>query len=220
MVTKKDINQFRANYESRYGHVDDVSHTFGWASHEKFYETMKSWHSFVDSLFPDYFPFNTVQGVMQSVIDYTYDSQAENHYNKGVDMGRQLIAKANEIVNWAQNQITATVEQAKAYIQNNLINPITNTIDSNINPALADAKSKINNLLSQLSGFDTRVQNLIGNMDALDTRVIDLNSLCTDFDKAIKNIKERLAVLEQNSGIIALPELPNIKVSIPILEGN
>lgn len=205
MVVKKNVNDLRAYYESHWGHVDDISHVFGWASHEKFYGAMAGWHAFVDSIFPDYFPFNMVQGFLQTVIDNVYSSQAQLHYDKGVDMGRQLVGKAEEIVNWAKNQITNEVNAAKKYIQDNFITPVQNTIDQNIKPALKDAQSKIDTIQSkinefannisamgnQVNGFQGTLDNFNNKIQSFNTTINDLTDRANGFDAYLQDLTSR-----------------------------
>ena len=108
-LTAKDCNVFRALYEKRFAPVDDISHAFGVASYYKFYYEMDGWKALIDSVFPDYFPINVVQGCLMSVVDFLHDNRSEHCYNVGVDMGRSIIAKVNDVISDYTKRINNTL---------------------------------------------------------------------------------------------------------------
>lgn len=198
-ITKQNIDSFRANYEKNIGHVDDISHTFGWASHEKFYWEMENWCALIDSLFPDWWPLTDVQNILINIVKFVYGNTAQDRYNKGVDMGRAIIAKVTETINWAQNQITNAVNNMKNRIQTEIIDPITTKINNTIVPALNDAQkrldsfnSQIRTMTSDLDVFRTNITSFDGSIKSFDNKLASFNSKLTTLDTTASGLQTQL----------------------------
>lgn len=194
MVVKKNETDLRSYYQSHFGNVDEISHLFGIASHAKFYGQMVGWHSYVDGVLPDYFPFNTLQGFLQTIIDNTYSSQAQLHYDKGVDMGRQMVGKATQAYNDAVAKINQAVNDMKNLIQTQFINPL-------------DAKVK--QFTDQINAFTSKIGDMGITVDAFRSTInqakTDAITALTNASNAVKqaaDVQNRLdsakATIDQN----------------------
>ena len=155
-INAANTDALRATYSKTYNPVSDVAHVFGWASYQNFYFQCEGWANFIDVVFPDYFPFGTVQNVLIEVVKLLHDSQAQGEYNNGVEQGRQLEKKASEVVDWAKGEINAQVEGMKNRIQTEIINPIQQKADS-LNAQLKEAQAK----LATLNKAITDAQNVL-----------------------------------------------------------
>lgn len=198
-ITKQNIDSFRANYEKNIGHVDDISHTFGWANHEKFYWEMESWCAFVDSVFPDWWPLTEVQNCLINIVRFIYGNCAQDNYNKGVDMGRSIMGKVNDTINWAQNQITNAVNDMRNRIQTEIIDPIITKINNTIVPALNDAQKRldtfntqIRSMTSDLDVFRTNITSFDSSIKAFDNKLGSFNSILNGLDTRASELQSQL----------------------------
>lgn len=186
-ITRKSDDAFRQDYTNRFAPVDDVSHVFGWASHEKFYQQMESWCALIDAIIPDWFPQNYVQDGLINIVKGVYDSQAIIAYDKGVDQGRTIIAKVTEVVQWAQNQINNTVNDMRNKIDKEIIDPVRQKA-SQIEATLKDAQSKISNLNASVDGFKNDINAMKGNIASFDTSIKSFNTKLSSFDTKLKGL--------------------------------
>jgi uncharacterized protein YukE len=192
-ITKKNITEFRSEYERKgFGHVDDISHTFGWASHEKFYDQMEWICSCIDAMTMSGL-FDWLQNALVWVIQQAYSASAQLHYDKGVDMGRELVRKAEEIVNWAQKKINDSISAANNYIETNLINPINDRINNDIKPALKNAQDHVDNIMNQINGFDSKITAMGNSVDGFQSTLNDFQSRINNFNSTLDDAQKKLS---------------------------
>jgi hypothetical protein len=186
-LTAKDCNVFRASYASRFAAVDDVSHTFGVASYYKFYYEMEGWKAFIDLLFPDWFPVNTVQGLLMSVVDYLHDNRSEHAYNTGVDMGRAIVGKVTDTINWAQNQISNAVSDMRNRIDTEIVAPVREKA-AQIEKSLNDALGRLNIAVIKVGSLGNAVDIMQSNIASFDGSIKAFDSKLGSFDSTLKGL--------------------------------
>ena len=212
-ITKKDTAPFRSWYESHYGHVDDISHLFGIASHEKFHMESEGRCTAVAAFFTplNFFPVSLIKDFLISVFKNIYDTYAETHYDKGVDQGRAIVGKVAETVAWAQNLIQGKVKEVTDWATGKL-GDINNYINGTINPAVQAAQAKIQQTVDYVNGSVTTAVN---NAQAKAQQVTDyvnsqitpavnaaqqkLSSLNSQVDTAVSSLNKVIADVNQKA---------------------
>jgi chaperonin cofactor prefoldin len=202
-LTQKDSDVHRAQYTKRFETVDDVSHIFGWAYETAFFFTCDGWCEFLDSVFPDYFPFGTAQNLLISVVRFVYENRSEHNYNCGVSMGLKIMGKVNETINWAQNQITSAVNDMRNRIDTEIVAPLRNRINREIKPALDAAQKDIDTFRSNISTFNADLSKMKTDLSSMTAKIdsaaqkaqkveSDLTEKARQLDAQLKNIENRM----------------------------
>lgn len=195
-ITRKDLAPFRSWYETNVGHVDEVSHVFGVASHEKFYRDMEGWCFWIDSLIPDWFPLNYIQDGLMGIVKALYDMNAGHHYNLGVDKGRKIVGAVNDAITWAQNKITTAVEDMRNKIDTEIIAPIRNKINTEIKPLLDDAQAKIGDIQNKVNGFNTDINTMKSNISTSEGSIKAFDGKLGSFDSKLKSLGDQADTLQ------------------------
>jgi SMC interacting uncharacterized protein involved in chromosome segregation len=177
----------RAQYTTRFGAVDDVSHIFGWASETAFFFTCDGWCEFLDAVFPDYFPFGTAQNLLISVVRFIYDNRSEHNYNCGVSSGLKIMGKVTEVINWAQNQISNAVTDMRNRIDSEIVAPVRNKA-AEIEKTLASAQSRLNAMGITIGGFSTDVETMKSNISSFGGSIKAFESKLGSFDSKLKGL--------------------------------
>lgn len=198
-VTLKDNDAFRKNYEARRGSVDEISHAFGVAYHYAFYFTMDGWCQFLDSVFPDVFPFGTVQDLLIAVVKYVYDNRAEHNYNSGVDMGRSIVGKVTDTINWAQSQINNAVTDMRNRIDSEIVEPVRQKA-AEIEKTLNWAQTRINGMGTELGRFSSDVETMKGNISSFDGSIKSFDSKLASFKSTLNWQETRASGLQTQLG--------------------
>jgi hypothetical protein len=190
-ITRKSDDAFRQSYTERFAPVDDVSHVFGWASHEKFYQEMEAWCTLINSVIPDAWWCQWAQDFLLGIVKGVYDRNAIIAYDKGVDQGRQIIAKVTETVEWAQNQITNAVTDMRNKIDSEIVDPVRQKA-SQIEAVLKDAKSKLDIL-----SVDIKLAN--NDITVMGKRVNSFGDSIKAFDNKLGSFDSKLKGLESTA---------------------
>jgi methyl-accepting chemotaxis protein len=174
------------------GWFRDVCHAYGTIGANLFYYDCENKAAFAKSL------CNAIPLVGGAIGDFfvaifrsVYNARYVSVYDDWAVAACKIFEQFQGKVEQTYRDIETAVNNAKTYIQNNLINPIKSTIDNNIKPSLTDAQSKINSMLSQLSGFDTRIQGLTGSLDSLKTNLDSFKSRLDGFNVNINDLISR-----------------------------
>lgn len=167
--------------------------------------------------------------LFKTIYTNVYETRYIAVYDDGALKACKFFENLEGQVNAVLGEITNEVNAAKAYVQNNLINPINDYVNNTIAPALADAQSRIDSAISQLSGFDTRIQGLSGSIDSMQNSInsfgttlqnyetklkdltdkaVTLDSLMTDAQNAIRDLQNRVKSLEASQ--FKIPQISDI----------
>jgi type I site-specific restriction-modification system R (restriction) subunit len=202
-LTQKDSDVHRAQYTKRFDPVDDVSHLFGWAYETAFFFTCDGWCEFLDSVFPDYFPFGTAQNLLISVVRFVYENRSEHNYNCGVSMGLQIVKKVNQTIDWAKNEIQSQVNAMRDKIDREIVAPLRDRINAEIKPALDAAQKDIDTFRSNVSTFNADLSKMKTDVSAVTSKVdsaaqkaqkveSDLTEKARQLDTQLKGIENRM----------------------------
>jgi uncharacterized phage infection (PIP) family protein YhgE len=186
-ITKKDLQPFRNWYATHICYVDDVSHIFGVANHEIFYRQLESWCAFIDSVFPDWFPLGDIQNILISIVKFVYDNNANHSYNVGVDSGIAIIGKVTDAINWAQNQITSSVNDMRNKIDTEIIAPVRQKA-AQIEQSLKDAQAKLSDMGINIDGFQSNIDTMKSNISSFDSSIKAFDNKLFSFDSKLKGL--------------------------------
>lgn len=145
------------------GHLSEILEYLRW----------EGYAGIVDGLFPiDIFPLDIVQNTLIELCRLLYGLLYQQAYNKGADRGNEI---NKQIMGWlddVKNQAFAKVDEAKAYIENNLVKPIERKLE------VANSKlDELNKVIDTAKRMVLRHQELI---DFLDRRVTTLEARGTE----------------------------------------
>lgn len=140
------------------------------------YLRWENYASVIDFVFPDWFPVNIVQGALIDVCKRVYNDIYQQAYNNGADRGNDLNKQVLGWVEEAKKKALADLDNAKKYIETNLINPIKTKIDKEIMPLVNDAQAKV-------KAFATDIKTM-------------QDKLAKEIDPAIKNAQASLKTFQ------------------------
>jgi methyl-accepting chemotaxis protein len=205
-ITKKDDRTFRQYYDTHWGHVDDVSNAFGVTNHGLFYLQMEGWCKCIDVIIPDEWWCKWAQDFLISVVRTLYDLRADSAYYSGVDMGMPIVAKVNDAITWARNQINAAVTDMRDRIDTEIIYPLRIKIENQIMPQLKRAQSSldtfktdidkaisdVNTMKSNISSFDSSIKAFDGKLGSFDSKLKGLDSTANGLQSQLKDAQAKL----------------------------
>lgn len=185
-------DSLKEEYKTEHGkYPTSTEHFFGMINHFLEYNRLKAWHTFVDEVLPDYFPFGNLQGFLQSIIDYTYDAMAFKAYEKGCENGKKIREGLQGVFSLAESRIRQEVDTAKGYIKNKLIKPVKDKVDNELMPKIEKAQQKLQTLEYDVEEAVSDVKRLRGNIQGFDAKIKAFNDKLRSFDSKLKKA-ERL----------------------------
>jgi hypothetical protein len=168
-ITKKDYKLYVESYKTiAKGTVTPIGEVSAWAENEKFYGEMEAWAWLIDSLIPDWFPLNYVQGGFIAIVKKVYEVQVENRVWKAIDTGNASWLKIEQTITWAQGEINNAVTNMKNRIETDIINPIK--------AQTADLQAKIAQATAQLSNVDRLIEDAKKTLTTHEIRLADLEA--------------------------------------------
>jgi len=166
-ITAKTSEQLKDSYLTAKGNYPSlIGHGFGYAAHGLIHFLAENLCKLVDEVFPDGFPFGTVQNLFIAVFRGIYGLICQAVYNIFAEAGDSVQAKFAETIEDFEKQIKLRVIQAREYIEANLINPMQEklrALESQINAAqgkLDEFNRLIDNAKKTLYDHESRLQEL------------------------------------------------------------
>lgn len=195
-INKKSTGEMQTAWENNnQTSADAVTQIFGWASHEKFYYELEMWCTFIDNLIPTGLSTlglgDLLKGFLLNVVRSVYNHNAFFNYDRGADTGYKIMGKVNETINWAKNQITNEVNDAKAYIQANFIAPIQGDV-TNLKNQINDAFNKLQNALNQIDGMNTNINAMQLSVGNMKMNILDFNIKIKNFNSTLDDAQNKL----------------------------
>lgn len=143
--------ELKGAYRSWKGYEPSTfGHWLGYADYWVFLLEMDGWCAFIDACFPDYFPFSTIQGILQEIVNYVHDRLGANHYNAWAEKGDNLIKRFDDLFGDYERKIKDAEQRLK------------NMIDK-AQEWLADHEKRLKELESEL-GFPLSLKSFIGKL--------------------------------------------------------
>jgi len=185
-ITRKTPSNYRDRHSDWYNGVfRDVVHQIGLVGEALFWLDCEGKASFADSLIPDYFPLSVVQSVFISLFRSHYNSKYTQVYDEWALQACKSFEILEGQINNVLGQIQGKVDEAKAYIEKNLINPIKNKINNEILPAVNDAISRVRTAEATIRDAKVSVNEALADVANLDRTVASLNT-------QVKNIQSKV----------------------------
>jgi len=203
-ITRRTPSNYRNRHSDWYNGVfRDVVHQIGLVGEALFWLDCEGKCNFVDSLIPDWFPLTEVQKAFISIFKSHYNSKYTQVYDEWALQACKSFEVLEGQINNVLGQIKGQVDEAKAYINNNLINPLKNKINSEVVPAINDAlgrvrtaEATIRNAQVSITEALADVANLDRTVASLNTQVKDartkINEIISDFNTKIRNVNEQI----------------------------
>jgi phage shock protein A len=199
ITSKPDATEFQENFRHNMGRYPDAfEHFWGMTEHEFHYLKYESWCALIDNIFPDFFPFGSVQDFLMGVVKGVYDRTKWRAYDGGTEKARKIEDGLTDIYNQAQAKIQTEIENAKQYINTNLIDPVRQKANQ-IESSLKDAQSKLGNLSSTIDNLNGQINTMKSNITTFesqiktfDTKLASFNSKLSSLDSTASNLQTQL----------------------------
>lgn len=166
-IKELDGNVLKESYLKQTGHYPTaLGEVFGWSGQRTVYNIVEQLAQGVDALFPDYFPFGTVQDLMIAVFQWAYNSLGYFAYWDWAYRGDDMTKQFDNIIADYQTKVAQAVQDAKALVEREFIAPLrTQTAALQTQIQLATAKlGNLNSLIDSanktLSNHEIRVTDL------------------------------------------------------------
>jgi uncharacterized coiled-coil protein SlyX len=144
-----------------------------------------------------------------SMFRNVYNNQQRAVYLDWAASACKIFEQFQSKIEQTYTDMTNAINNAKAYVQSNLINPILNTINNDLKPKLTQAMTDLNNFASKIDGFTknisdfklniTQFQSLINNMqaqlDAFAQKYQDVIDLADQASARLQTIEGEIANL-------------------------
>lgn len=174
------------------GWFRDVCHAIGNLGEYMYYRDMESNASFAKSLCGA-IPLvgGAIGDFFVSLLRGVYNNQNRSVYLDWASSACKVFEQFQGKIQQTYTDMTNAINDAKAYVQNNLITPINNYINNTVKPSLADAQSKISSITSQLSGFNTKITGLSNSLDSMKTSISNFQSKLDGFNTSLNDLTSR-----------------------------
>jgi len=185
-ITRRTPSNYRRRHDDwYYGVFRDVVHQIGLVGEALFWLDCEGKCNLVDSLIPDWFPLTEVQKALISL----FKSHYNNKYTQVYDDWALQACKSFEVlegqISNVLGQIKGKVEEAKAYIEANLINPLKDKINSEVVPAINDALNRVRTAEATIRDAKVSINEALADVVNLDRTVTSLNG-------QVKNIQSKI----------------------------
>jgi len=166
-IKQIDINLLKESYKTQTGHYPTpLGEVFGWSGQQTIFNIAEQLAEGIDSIFPDYFPFGTVQDLLIAVFQWAYERLAYFSYWDWAYRGDDMTKQFNNIIADYQAKVAQAVQDAKALVEREFIAPLrTQTAALQTQIQLATAKlGNLNSLIDSanktLSSHEIRIKDL------------------------------------------------------------
>ena len=203
-ITRKTPINYRNRHSDWYnGAFRDVVHQIGLVGEALFWLDCEGKAGFADTLIPDWFPLTEVQKAIIALFKSHYNSKYTHVYDDWCLQACKTFETLEGQVNNVLGQIQGKVDEAKAYINNNLINPLKAKINSEVVPAINDALGRVRTAEATIRDAKVSITEALADVVNLDRSVTSLNgqvkdarskidSAISDFNTKIRNVDEQI----------------------------
>jgi len=145
------------------------------------------------------FPFEALQSMLISVYNKFYWITADLINQMGCNIGDQAMSKIDETLKTAKDYAMSKVNEARAYIQTNLVKPLEDKIKL--------LEPKVNDVIERIKTAETKIKGALGQIDQalsdvkkldaeVDSVVVKVNATIVKMNDAIKNFDAKLGTFE------------------------
>jgi len=180
--------ELKQQYTEEYQAPNALMDLFGRIYHFLELKRLEAWHSFVDSVFPDYFPFSNLQGLLQTVLDRIYEAMAYRNYVKGCDIGGKISQGFYDMYDDTKKAIDNEVNKMRNYIETEVVDPVKTKADQ-IAKDLKTAQNKLKDMGISIDGFEADVNTMKNNISSFDGSIKSFNNKLSSFDGKLKTLE-------------------------------
>jgi len=203
-ITRRTPTNYTERHPDWYkGAFRDVAHQIGLVGEILFWLDCEGKASFADSLIPDWYPLTEIQKAIIGLFRGHYASKSTDVYDEWCLQACKSFEVLEGQVNDVLGQIKGQVDEAKAYINNNLINPLKAKINNEVVPAINDALDKVRTAEADIRNAQVSITDALADVVNLDRSVTSLNtqvnnartkidSAISDFNTKIRNVQTQL----------------------------
>ncbi|MBA7493431.1 hypothetical protein ES702_03989 [subsurface metagenome] len=203
-ITKRTPSNYRTRHTDWYNGVfRDVVHQIGLVGEALFWLDCEGKASFADALIPDWYPLTEMQKAIIGLFRGHYASKYTDVYDDWALQACKSFEVLEGQINGVLGQIKEKVDEAKAYINNNLINPLKNQINNEVVPAINDALAKIRTAEATIRDAQVSINEALADVVNLDRSVTSLNTqvkdartkidaAISDFDTKIRDVNKAI----------------------------
>jgi len=154
-IKKLGFDVLKESYKTQTGHYPTaLGEVFGWSGAQTIFNIAEQLAEAVDSIFPDYFPFGTVQDLMIAVFQWAYERLAYFAYWDWAYRGDDMTKQFDNIIADYQTKVAQAVQDAKALVEREFINPLK-TQATNLQTQIQGARAKLDNLNNLIDRANT-----------------------------------------------------------------
>jgi len=201
-VTRKTPTNYRTRHSDWYNGVfRDVVHQIGLVGEALFWLDCEGKCNFVDSLIPDWFPLNYIQDGLINIFKSHYNAKCTQVYDDWCLQACKTFEVLEGQVNNVLGQIKGQVDEAKAYIQKNLIDPLQAKINNEVVPAINDVIGRVKTAEATIRDAQVSISEALADVGNLDRTVSSMNT-------QVKNIQSKVneIIADVNSRMRTLDE--------------
>lgn len=200
-ITRRTPTNYRTRHSDWYnGAFRDVVHQIGLVGEALFWLDCEGKAGFADALIPDWFPLTEVQKAIIALFKSHYNSKYTHVYDDWCLQACKTFETLEGQVNNVLGQIQGKVDEAKAYIEKNLINPVKNKINSEVVPAINDALGRVRTAEATIRDAKVSITEALADVVNLDRTVTSLNgqvkNLQSKIDSTFSDFNSKMSKLD------------------------
>ena len=202
VIEARSDDSLKAEFKEREGYDPTwFGHLLGRVGYGLFWWQMDSWAIFIKRLCPDWFPINAVEGFLVSVVKFIHKRIAYWNYRDYAIYGDKLTGEFEKIITDTKERIEAEIKRARAIIERDLINPIRDKINTEIEPKVKNVLDRIKTAEATVGKVEDRINDArrdlekhTSDIEELFDRIKKLEGQTTEQTRLITWLKEQVGL--------------------------
>jgi len=185
-ITRRTPSNYRNRHSDWYnGAFRDVVHQIGLVGEALFWLDCEGKCSFIDSLVPEWPLVGGLDNILINIFRNHYNSKYTQVYDEWALQACKSFEVLEGQINNVLGQIKGQVDEAKAYIDANLIKPIRDKINNEVLP-------QVNNVLSRISSAETTIRKAQISINEALADVANLDRIVGSLNTEVKNARSKI----------------------------
>lgn len=186
-ITRKTPTNYRNRHSDWYNGVfREVVHQIGLVGEALFWLDCEGKCNFIDTLIPDWFPLNYIQDGLINIFKAHYNAKYTHVYDDWCLQACKSFEVLEGQVNNVLGQIKGKVDEARAWIEQNLTNPLKDKINKEIIPQVNNVVNKIRDAESQVRSIQSKVS------DELEPLISQVQTRLRYTEEAVKQAQNKV----------------------------